>query len=77
MTPDELRAIREKSAPTQGAFARALGYQDADTYRKYESGARPIPLLLQRLAVMIDRHGLPEDWRNLERHIKADAPKPM
>lgn len=63
MTHTELRTIREKSAPTQGAFARALGYQDAETYRKYESGARPVPLLLARLAQMIDRHGMPKEWQ--------------
>lgn len=62
MAPDELRAIRIKSAPSQGAFARALGYQDADAYRKYEAGSRPIPLLLAKLAEMIDLHGMPREW---------------
>lgn len=62
MAPTELRRIRIKSAPTQGAFARALGYHDADAYRKYEAGSRPIPLLLAKMAEMIDQHGLPEAW---------------
>jgi len=62
MTPAELRRIRKANAPTQGAFARALGYQDQDAYRKYESGARPIPRLLDKLAQMIDTHGMPQEW---------------
>ena len=66
MTPTDLRRIRKANAPTQGAFARALGYQDQDAYRKYESGARPIPRLLGKLALMIDTHGMPEEWLNQE-----------
>lgn len=62
MTPEYLRLIRTENAPTQGAFARALGYKDEDAYRKYESGARPIPTLLAKLAYMIDRHGMPDEW---------------
>ena len=63
MTPDDLRRIRQQSAPTQGAFARALGYESEENYRKYETGRRPIPPLLAKLALMIERHGLPADWR--------------
>lgn len=49
---------------SQAAFARTLGYADADSYRRYETGRRPIPDLLARLAIMIERHGLPEEWRD-------------
>ena len=62
MTPQELRRIRLESADSQAAFARALGYKGADTYRKYENGMRPVPHLLALLALMIDKHGMPDDW---------------
>ena len=65
MNPDRLKAIRKAAAPdmTQAAYARALGYVDQDAYRKYESGSRPVPTLLAKLAEMIEDHGLPEGWR--------------
>lgn len=64
MTGTELRAIRQRVAPdlSQAAFARLLGYVDGDAYRKYESGARPVPHLLGLLAGMLDRHGVPSEW---------------
>lgn len=62
MTPADLRRIRTENAASQAAFARALGYADADAYRKYETGMRPIPTLLCKLAEMIDQNGLPEHW---------------
>lgn len=45
-------------------WARALGYVGtAKTVRKqiarYESGERPIPLWISRLAEMYERHGVP------------------
>jgi transcriptional regulator with XRE-family HTH domain len=63
MTPQRLREIRKANSPTQSAFARALGYADQDAYRKYETGMRPMPILLQRVAEMIERHGMPDEWR--------------
>lgn len=45
---------------TQAAFARALGYEDAAQYRKYETGMRPVPRLLGMLMGMIAQHGLPD-----------------
>ncbi|MEL6646637.1 MAG: helix-turn-helix transcriptional regulator [Pseudomonadota bacterium] len=62
MAPEQLRKIRQATGLSQARFARALGYVDRDAYRKYESGSRPIPLLLSRLAFMIERYGLPPDW---------------
>lgn len=60
MTPDTLRAIRLSAAPdmSQARFAQAIGYVDADAYRKYESGARPVPHLLALLMRMIEAHGM-------------------
>ena len=48
MTPSELKAIRIAVAPdmTRAQFAQVLGYPNDDHYRKYESGARPVPHLL-------------------------------
>jgi len=63
MTPSQIKTTRKLAAPdmTQANFARALGYVDADAYRKYESGARQAPPLLRRLMDMIERHGMPDD----------------
>lgn len=60
MTPAELRTIRKAAAPdmTQAAFARLLGYADADSYRRYESGHRPIPHLLAMLMRCVERYGI-------------------
>lgn len=60
MTPNELRAIRKGAAPgmTQAAFARLLGYENVDSYRRYETGLRPIPRPIQILMRMIDAHGV-------------------
>lgn len=66
MTPTELRAIRKRVAPdlTQAQWAAALDYDDARSYRRYESiRGRPVPPLLAKLAEMLDRHGMPEEWR--------------
>jgi len=65
VTPAQLKEIRKAAAPdmSQAAFARCLGYVDGEAYRKYESGTRPIPTLLSKLAWMIDQHGTPKDWR--------------
>ena len=47
---------------TRSDFARALVYANADAYPKYETRARAVPNLLVRLAAMIERHGLPNEW---------------
>lgn len=64
MTPDELRAIRLSVAPdlSQAGFARALGYADADAYRKYESGARPVPHLLGLVVLALASGWRPDGW---------------
>ena len=63
MTPADLKAIRRRVAPdlSQAAFARALGYRDARTYRRYESGKQDIPPRLVERMMQVSRAGrLPE-----------------
>ena len=64
MTPDRLAAIRAARAPdlTLATYARALGYRDPNAYGRMERGARAIPTPLAKLAEMVERHGLPDDW---------------
>lgn len=67
MTGAELKEIRHRLGLSTTALGRAFGYQGRDvtasgTIRKYESGERPIPPWLARLAVMFDRHGVPPEW---------------
>ena len=64
MTPARLAYIRKGCGPdmTQARFARALDYGDTEAYARYERGQRPVPTLLGKLAVMIERHGLPTEW---------------
>lgn len=61
MTGADLKSIRLSVAPgvTQADFARSIGYVDADAYRKYESGARPVPHLLELLMLAMAETG----WR--------------
>ena len=67
MTGSELKEIRHRLGLSSTALGRAFGYEGRDvtasgTIRKYESGERPIPPWLGRLAVMFDRHGVPSEW---------------
>ena len=67
MTGSELRAIREGLGLSLVGMGRALGYQGTREtlnaqMHKYESGARPIPPWIARLASMYQRHGVPEEW---------------
>ena len=68
MTGVEFRSIREKLRLTTEAWGRALGYRGnyasvARQIRQYESGQRPTPPWIARLAAMYGRHGVPEGWR--------------
>jgi len=48
---------------SQAAFARCLGYADADAYRKYEAGSRPVPHLLAMLMqAMVSTGWRPGGW---------------
>lgn len=64
MTPSKLKSIRVAAASdmSQAQFARALGYADADAYRKYESGARPVPHLLCLVMQAIRDGWRPGGW---------------
>ena len=66
MTGPELAAIRKQLGLGTVALGRALGYQGNDNtvsvqIRAYESGGRPIPPWIARLAAMYGRFGVPED----------------
>ena len=65
MTPFEFKSIRKQLGLGTVAMGRALGYQGTDNtvsvqIRQYESGARPIPPWIARLAEMYGRFGLLE-----------------
>ena len=67
MTGSELQAIRHKLKLSTVQLGRAAGYVGSDatasnTIRKYESGMRPVPPLLERLVKMFDRYGVPPGW---------------
>jgi len=67
MTGEELRTVRENLGLSTEKFGRALGYQGAygiasRHIRRFESGARPIPQPIERLAEMFRLHGVPERW---------------
>jgi DNA-binding transcriptional regulator YiaG len=70
MTGEEIRKIREDLDLSTERFGRALGYHGAygaaaRHIRRFESGARPIPRAVERLAVMFGRHGVPDPWTRL------------
>lgn len=67
MTGHELKAIRRALGLSTREFGAALGYRGNDNTRAvairlYESGARPIPPWIARLAEMFGRHGVPPHW---------------
>lgn len=68
MNHTELRAIRKRIAPmmSQRRFARALGYDNADLYRRYENGTRPVPASLAVSMRLLDERGSMPDWMLLE-----------
>lgn len=68
MTPEKFKEIRRDLGLSTVQIGRAFGYSGADTtiaanIRKFESGARPIPPAIARLARMYVRNGgVPEGW---------------
>lgn len=67
MSGSELKTIRNRLGLSAIQLGRAFGYVGGDntvsvTIRRYESGERPLPPWLARLAVMFDRHGVPDEW---------------
>lgn len=72
MTGLELKQIRHRLGLSTTALGRAFGYEGGDvstsgTIRKYESGQRPIPPWLARLALMFDEHGVPPEFLDTRR----------
>ena len=49
MTPDHLRAIRQKLGLTQQQLAQLIGYRQAHLISNFETGTRPVPHLLAML----------------------------
>ena len=67
MTGKELREIRRALGLTTRELGLALGYRGNPNtisvqIRQYESGGRPIPPWIERLAIMFERHGVPPEW---------------
>jgi hypothetical protein len=66
MTPERFRTCRLATGLSPSDWARALGYSGPNV-RKHaydlETGRRPIPEPIGRLAEMYGRHGVPVDLR--------------
>jgi transcriptional regulator with XRE-family HTH domain len=82
MSGPELKAIRAKLKLSAVMFGRALGYSGADStvsvmISKYESGGRPIPVTLGRLAKMFDLYQVPSEFILGAPPPKMPARKPM
>lgn len=68
MTGAELRTIRLGLGLSLSKWGGALGYSGdrqtlASAMHRYEAGERDIPEWIARLAIMYQRHGVPEEWR--------------
>lgn len=68
MKGQELQALRKRLGLSTADMARALGYEGQDSslgamMRRFESGGRPMPPTVARLATMFERYGLPDDLR--------------
>jgi transcriptional regulator with XRE-family HTH domain len=69
MTANELYDIRQRLGLSLYDFGRALGYEgNRNTVQvaisRYERGDRDIPPWIARLALMFDRHGIPDAFLN-------------
>jgi DNA-binding transcriptional regulator YiaG len=67
MSGDELAAIRKRLGMSPTKFGRALGYTGNPnslrlSVKRYEDGSKPIPGWIARLAIMFERHGVPDDF---------------
>lgn len=65
MTPADFKTIRNQLGLSVYDWGRALGYSGNDNtvgvqIRRYETGARPIPPWIGRLASMYGKHGIPK-----------------
>jgi transcriptional regulator with XRE-family HTH domain len=67
LTGRELRDIRKRLGLSLEGLGRAFGYEGArqsvkSTVHRYETGERPLPAWIARLAIMYDRNGIPDDF---------------
>ena len=73
MTPAQMKAIRQALGLSTAQWGRALGYRGANVQvqvRQLENGVKPIPRFVARLALMFERHGVPEGW--LEEELERE-----
>lgn len=74
MTPEQLEAVREKIGATQDAMADLLQC-DYVGYKRYATGARPVPRYVERSALallFIHKSGLLEAFqRFLKSRVKT------
>jgi len=74
MTGDELADIRKRLRLSTLRFGLALGYSGGDeninrTIRRYEIGDKPVPPWIERLAIMYDLHGIPQQFLDEDENL--------
>jgi hypothetical protein len=75
MTPEDFKHARGICGRSTRQWGLALGYGGKHVtlqVRQMESGAKPIPASVARLAWLFWRHGVPEGWD--EGHAPAPFP---
>lgn len=70
MTGAELKSIREAYGLSASAMGRLLGYRGpkanvAVQVRRLERDARQIPPSVEKLALMYEHFGIPEEWEEV------------
>jgi transcriptional regulator with XRE-family HTH domain len=79
LPPAEMIRIRKQLSLTRDQFAIEIGYEgtkrnNATTIRRFEGGARGIPLSVAKLIWLIGQRGLPEQWPSyLEANLKETS----
>ena len=68
VTGEDMKRIRHQLGLSTLELGRIFGYAGAETtvsvtIRRYESGQRPLPPWLGRFMLLLERHGVPEDFR--------------
>jgi DNA-binding transcriptional regulator YiaG len=62
MTAEEFNAALRKLKLSVYASRRVLGVS-LSTAQKYSGGLSPIPMPIARLLKLLQRHGIPDEWR--------------
>lgn len=67
MTGKEFAAVRKRLGLGVVEFGRAIGYQGSHdnvslSVRRFERGERPVPVWIERLVTLYERHGIPPEW---------------